>query len=282
VQKADKSYSQCLDCSDAGNYKFDCTAYDNELRLAAVEQCGASCDLSPPVPACVLGQFMKSDYSSEECDDQADRSVRLRCKSKERENCGSRLSSHGHTGKGVYEVTMQGAYGEGIVTTFYLDTFGRLTSDKILWNEVKFEIWGRECYDDESRILTSYRVAGSNKTYDKIVTVDFDACDDWHTYTIALGSNVIGWKIDGDIVRREDMSDHDSFKRDVEDDGFEVHAAMWGQDDDKTYDEGIGYLEMNDEDFPLYAWFAKARMPDMDEGSKAPYQWVFDPSAHVR
>jgi len=288
VQKADKSYSQCIDCSDAGNYQYDCTAYDNELRQAAIEQCGASCDLAPPVPSCVLGQSMKSDYSSKECQDQPDRSVRLRCKSQDSGECGSRLSSHGHTGKGTYQVTMQGAYGDGVVTTFYLDTYGRLTSEMILWNEVKFEVWGRECFDDQSRILTSFRVAGTKKPYDKLVTVDFDACDDWHTYAIVVDSDELRWKVDGKTVRQEDVSDLEDFRRDVEGNGFELHAAMWGQDEtfkkdkNKTLNAGIGYLEENVEEFPLHAWFANVRLPQMDEGSKAPYQWVFDPSAQIR
>jgi hypothetical protein len=225
---------------------------------------------------------MESDYSVGECREERDRSVRLRCKSPSADACGTRLSSHSHTGVGKYEVTMQGAYGEGVATNFYIDTYGRGMSELMPYNEVKFEIWGRECFDDGSRIYTSFRVARSNDTNSKMVNVNFDACDDWHTYTIEVRHDILTWKIDGELVRREDMSDSEPFLHDVANKGFEAHFALWGQDARHISQPHVGFLERSDEEFPLYAWFANIHTPVADGAAKAPYQWIFDPNAHVR
>lgn len=277
----DSDHQQCINCDEEGNWKYECEYFDPKLRLKAVHACGLPCgDLKPPRSSKIRlthcsGSSMEPDYASRRCTKERDGSFKVRCDGRSANECGVQLSSSRHSGAGSYSVAMQAAYGPGIASSVLLYSFGHDKDRSRPWNEISFDVLGAECYDDSTRISTSF-VAGDfdegapywrrEPEHREYIEVPFDACDDWHKYEIEVSLESIKWKVDHKVYRTEYIDDYRDLASTVHSKGFQLRLAVVGQDESNGVggDAGwhdMGYLEDSGEHFPVSTWYANIHIP---------------------
>jgi len=266
AEKPDGSYAQCVNCN--GNYKYDCTAYDNDLRIAAIIACKKPCELKPPVAPCGLGSVF-ADYAKGRCEKQEDGSISVVCEAPNPQHCGLRLTSMFFTGMGTFSVAMQPAAGAGLSSGFSMHK---------PWNEIKFEVLGAMCGKKPSKVYTVFWAGKFNASapewnrrpqHKKFVTVPFDPCADWHTYTIAIDNKTISWLIDGKPYRSEDITIYDDMLEAVAERGFQTRFEVRGQDQSTGNFPDQGYLIDSEVPFPGYTWYANLDQQPADEEEEA-------------
>merc|ERR1719346_959501 len=143
---------------------------------------------------------MEPEYAHERCIKMKDKSLKVACESKNPNECGVQLSSHLGTGGGLYTVAMQAARGAGLSSKFYLCTYGFGKDRRNPWNEITLEVLGKTCESSGTQIYTDFTAGPFNAqahyweretSHPKYLSVPFDACDDWHTYSLDIENNTI-------------------------------------------------------------------------------------------
>lgn len=92
---------------------------------------------------------------------------------------------------GKVEVVMQAAAGQGIVSSFYLQ------SDDL--DEIDIEMLG----GDDTQFQSNFFSKGNVETYDRgeFHTVSPNPLENFHTYTIDWSKDQLTWSLDGEVVR---------------------------------------------------------------------------------
>lgn len=269
VIKKDESYSQCVDCGL--NYKYTCQFFDNDLRWASEKYCLRPCMKRRPTPSCGQGP-MFPNYARDQCFMQKDGTMLVNCAEQDPSNCGVGASSHKKSGKGIYSISLQAAAGDGIATSFYLYTFGQNESKEEDWNSITMTVFGSLCSANKSKVLTQYAagefVANAKPEFRKLehqkfVEVPFDACADWHTYTIDVNDTLISWMVDETTVREQDMTHYSDMVKSIKKGTLEARFSLWAQNATTAQSAEMGMIEDNGGEFPVGAWFANIYLPTM-------------------
>lgn len=269
IIKKDDSYSQCIDCGL--NFKYTCQFFDNDLRWAAEKYCLRPCMKRRPTPSCGQGP-MFPNYARDQCFMQEDGTVLVNCADPDPSNCGVGASSHKKSGKGIYSISLQAAAGDGIATSFYLYTFGQNESKEEDWNSITMTVYGSLCSPNKSKVLTQYAagefVANAKPEFRKLehqkfIEVPFDACADWHTYTIDVNDTMVSWIVDETTVREQDMMHYSDMVKSIKKNKLEARFSVWAQNATTAQSAEMGMIEDNGGEFPVGAWFANIYLPTM-------------------
>ena len=105
---------------------------------------------------------------------------------------GAELRSHGFYGYGRFEVSMKAIKNDGVVSSFFTYTG---PSDKNPWDEIDFEILGR----DTTRVQLNYFTSGRGN-HEYMHELGFDAAEDFHTYAFEWRPDRIDWFVDGELI----------------------------------------------------------------------------------
>lgn len=106
---------------------------------------------------------------------------------------GEYRSAQESYGYGYYEVRMKAAKGSGLVSSFFLyhEAQGRASHDEIV-----FEFLGKDC----RQVQTNYFNQGRGN-HEQMVSLGFDACQDFHNYGFEWAKDHVDWYVDGQKVR---------------------------------------------------------------------------------
>jgi endo-1,3-1,4-beta-glycanase ExoK len=100
-------------------------------------------------------------------------------------------------GFGRFEARIQFAFGDGVVSSFFLWKDGS-EQDGVFWNELDFEKLRADC-ELETNALYGDPESSHNQTYEGVA----DLCGAFHTYAYEWTPEYIAWSIDGVEIRRE-------------------------------------------------------------------------------
>lgn len=109
-------------------------------------------------------------------------------------------------GYGYYETRMRPAAGSGLMSGsffIYRGTYGKSSHD-----EIDFEFLGKDCHI----VQTNYYVEGRGN-HERIINLDYNACEESHNYGFRWSEDLIAWYVDGREVNRAEedpsTSEHD-------------------------------------------------------------------------
>lgn len=184
----------------------------------------------------------------------------MTCASKDPSHCGSRLSSSASFGVGSYSLSLKAAPGPGIATNFYLFTHGRQNDKSTPWNEIDFEVLGKQISQKSTKIWTNYFV-GKGIQSPQYIEVPFDASAAYHNYTIKIAGVTIEWIVDDTTYRVVDMSTHSDMLNTIASMQFQVLLSVWGRSKQEANWNALGVLDDNSNVFPIKAFFKDIRLP---------------------
>ncbi|RLV96364.1 Extracellular glycosidase CRH11 [Spathaspora sp. JA1] len=118
---------------------------------------------------------------------------------------------------GKVEVVLQAALGQGIVTSFYLQ------SDDL--DEIDIELFGGDAYEFQS----NYFIKGNTATWDRggYHPTSSSPLENYHTYTIDWSENSLSWILDGNTVRTIDTSNPQGYPQSP----MKIFAGVWAGGD---------------------------------------------------
>merc|ERR1712151_654742 len=138
------------------------------------------------------------------------------------------------------------------------------------WNEITLEVLGKTCKSSGTQIYTDFTagpfIAKAHYwereiSHPKYFNVPFDACDDWHTYSLDIENNTILWMVAGEIYRSAEISTFDDLIQALFERNLQARLTLVGQDETAGKWDEMGYLSQNTNTFPIYAWFANLELP---------------------
>eukprot|EP00441_Pelagodinium_beii_P047572 CAMPEP_0197622608 /NCGR_PEP_ID=MMETSP1338-20131121/2841_1 /TAXON_ID=43686 ORGANISM="Pelagodinium beii, Strain RCC1491" /NCGR_SAMPLE_ID=MMETSP1338 /ASSEMBLY_ACC=CAM_ASM_000754 /LENGTH=255 /DNA_ID=CAMNT_0043192351 /DNA_START=60 /DNA_END=827 /DNA_ORIENTATION=+ len=201
-------------------------------------------------------------YSPEHCHVEGD-SVIVSCNAASGDQCGTRMSSTFHVGRGSHAMGIKAAPGAGVATTYYLSNNGGLY-DKTKthpWVELDFEIMGHMA-GPQSKIWTNM-FTDTAVEHNQWITVPFDVTAGYHTYSFDITDSSISWVVDGVTYRKEDISKHPDVKAAVSDSSFQEFASVWGKSSSEPgegipeFQAGLSLLDHNSNSFPIFAGYKR-------------------------
>ena len=96
----------------------------------------------------------KVAYSGDRCT-KSGSTYKMKCSSKDPNQCGMRLDGSPRLGKGTYTAKIKAAPGSGTNTAFYLFSYGRNNDKSSAWNEIDIEIMGNQISGGKTRVWTN-------------------------------------------------------------------------------------------------------------------------------
>eukprot|EP00445_Apocalathium_hangoei_P069755 CAMPEP_0204127372 /NCGR_PEP_ID=MMETSP0361-20130328/11544_1 /ASSEMBLY_ACC=CAM_ASM_000343 /TAXON_ID=268821 /ORGANISM="Scrippsiella Hangoei, Strain SHTV-5" /LENGTH=232 /DNA_ID=CAMNT_0051079411 /DNA_START=61 /DNA_END=762 /DNA_ORIENTATION=- len=200
-------------------------------------------------------------YSPEVCHPEGPTAI-VKCLGRSGEQCGTRMESNSRVGPGLHSVSIKGAPGPGVVSTFYMSTNGGLYDKSCThpWVELDFEIMGNQA-GATSKIWTNM-LRGTCQENWKWITVPFDVSKDYHTYAFDITADSISWLVDGVVYRTVSTKDFpDVHAAAKQSDSFRKYASVWGKSSGDAgegipaFRNALGALDSNTNAFPLSAGF---------------------------
>lgn len=125
---------------------------------------------------------------------------------------------------GRFEARIQFAYGDGIVSSFFMWKDGSEMSD-VFWNELDFEKLRADC-ELETNALYGMPESSHNEVYEGTL----DLCGTFHTYAYEWTPDYISWLIDGTEIRRETGDVALAYAQNAPD-GMQIRFNIWPGDD---------------------------------------------------
>jgi len=213
----------------------------------------------PASAVCNTGDWVE-EYGGERCWILSDEIV-MSCNSKfSGADCGMRLRSVQHMGRGVHSVKLKAAPGAGVSSNFYLATYNFFNDRTKPWCEIDFELLGMRCTPQGTQIWTNF-LTGQGTEHSKEILVPFDASADFHTYTIDTSNNLVKWLVDGIVYRAEDVSFAPDMVNTINSWQFGAFLSLWGRSSSEpteswtTFWDKMGVLNSNNNLFPVHASF---------------------------
>lgn len=111
---------------------------------------------------------------------------------------GGEFRSREFYGYGYYEVCMKPIKNDGVVSSFFTYTG---PSDNNPWDEIDIEFLGK----DTTKVQFNYFTNGKGN-HEKVVSLGFDAAEDFHTYAFLWEENAITWYVDGVEVHKASLN----------------------------------------------------------------------------
>lgn len=126
---------------------------------------------------------------------------------------------------GRFEARTRFAFGDGIISSFFLWKDGSEMSD-VFWNELDFEKLRANC-ELETNAIYGLPEASHNAVFAPPPELSpIDLCGAFHTYTYEWTPDYIAWQIDGVEIRRETGATATAF-RDNASQGMQLHFNVW-------------------------------------------------------
>lgn len=111
---------------------------------------------------------------------------------------GGEFRSREFYGYGYYEVCMKPIKNDGVVSSFFTYTG---PSDNNPWDEIDIEFLGK----DTTKVQFNYFTNGKGN-HEKVLSLGFDAAEDFHTYAFLWEQNAITWYVDGVEVHKASLN----------------------------------------------------------------------------
>lgn len=114
---------------------------------------------------------------------------------------GGELRTNNTYRYGRYEVRMQSAAGDGVVSSFftYRDYWAEGLSGSEHWNEIDWEWLGNHSAEAQTNLITQ-----NEWSHEDLVDVDFNPHSDLHTYAFEWTPDYVAFFIDDELVRWDD------------------------------------------------------------------------------
>ncbi|RLN38813.1 xyloglucan endotransglucosylase/hydrolase protein 24-like [Panicum miliaceum] len=116
-------------------------------------------------------------------------------------------------------------------------------------DEIDFEFLGH----DKRAVQTNYQVQGGGGR-EQIHPLPFDSSDDFHHYAIAWDAKAIEWRVDGELIRREERREGEPWPEKP----MSLYASVWDASD---IDEGRWTGKYHGRDAPYVCSYKDVVVP---------------------
>ena len=134
-------------------------------------------------------------------------------------------------------------------------------------DEIDFEFLG----NDKRAVQTNLFVAGGGGR-EMVHQLPFDSSDGFHHYAVAWSAEAVEWRVDGEVIRREERRDGEPWPEKP----MYLYASLWDASD---VDEGRWTGTYHGRDAPYVCSYRDVRVPAVALSAGEEEEWQDDTNA---